>query len=269
MKLNRANQAGYVNYIIIAVVVLIIVIAGLFFLLREDEVVKEVAEPVVTESVPILEPEPEAEAVEPDIAVVEAQPFIGQSLPNMEDSDAVVVEVVQEYLNNQSHRLLTDSNILQKIVLQVDNIAQGKIVYRHSPIDAPNELFSVSQERGEITMSAASKQRFDVYANTLNSVNLNNLVEIYEFFKPLLEEAYAELGYSAQEFEPRLKMAIEHVLAAPEVDEVLELTRPTVAYHFKDSKYEKLSMVHKQMLRMGSDNTRKIKAVLRRFLSYL
>ena len=192
MMTNFLRQSGSTNYIFIAVVVLLILIIAAFFLFEDKD---EVASPSVVK--PASQPikEPELEIVEPVIKKVEEKPLIDAQLPSIEDSDSMLVELVKEHLSSQSQRLLADSNILQKIVLQIDNIAQGKIIYRHSPINAPNELFSITQNGNRLQMSAESMQRFDVYADTLSSVSMEKLRAIYEFFKPLLVEAYGELGY--------------------------------------------------------------------------
>jgi hypothetical protein len=49
------------------------------------------------------------------------------------------------------------------------------------------------------------------------------------------------------------------VLATPEIEEPIALTRKSVMYKYADPQLEQLTPMQKQLLRMGPDNIRRIK----------
>jgi hypothetical protein len=53
------------------------------------------------------------------------------------------------------------------------------------------------------------------------------------------------------------------VLATPELDTAVELVQPKVMYKFADPTLEALPPLQKQLIRMGPDHVRRIKAYLR------
>ncbi len=56
---------------------------------------------------------------------------------------------------------------------------------------------------------------------------------------------------------------IDHLLAAPEVQEPLRLVQPKVLYEYADPRLETLSAGQKILVRVGSENAAKLKAKLR------
>ena len=81
---------------------------------------------------------------------------------------------------------------------------------------------------------------------------------------PLLDKAFTELGYPNITFNQRLQQAIKVLLATPIIEEPIELYSISVNYKFVDPKLEALPDAQKLLIRMGPDNTRKLKKVLRR-----
>jgi hypothetical protein len=51
------------------------------------------------------------------------------------------------------------------------------------------------------------------------------------------------------------------------VEGAIRLTRPLLSYEFEDQELESLSMLEKQLLRMGPENTQKIQAGLQPLLN--
>lgn len=78
---------------------------------------------------------------------------------------------------------------------------------------------------------------------------------MYRDFKSLIQQVYLEFGYPAdRRLEDIFLKAAAQILAAPIVDSLIDLVRPSVYYKFADEKLEALSPVAKQMLHMGPDN---------------
>jgi hypothetical protein len=53
---------------------------------------------------------------------------------------------------------------------------------------------------------------------------------------------------------------LDVILATPEIDDPIPLQHKSVMYTYADPELEKLPSVQKQLLRMGPENTRRIKA---------
>ena len=77
--------------------------------------------------------------------------------------------------------------------------------------------------------------------------------------RPLIQQAYKEIGYPDKDFDETLALAIDHLLMTPTPDEYLELNGETVSYKYVDSGLESLSAAQKQFMRLGSENVQKVK----------
>ena len=77
--------------------------------------------------------------------------------------------------------------------------------------------------------------------------------------KPLISEAYKELGYHAEDFDAVILSALDSVLATPEVPGRVLLKRPVVMYEYLDPEYEALNGFQKLILRTGPRNGRLLK----------
>jgi hypothetical protein len=108
-------------------------------------------------------------------------------------------------------------------------------------------------------MNPVSYQRYDGYAETIASLDTPTLVETFHTLRPLYEEAYGQLGLNPDDFDNALIRALDRVLATPEIEEPIALTRKSVMYKYADPQLEELTPMQKQLLRMGPDNIRRIK----------
>ena len=94
-------------------------------------------------------------------------------------------------------------------------------------------------------------------------MDASELASVYGNAKPLLDEAFAELGYPDQSFEDVLARAVRVLLATPVVDGRIELRADSVNYTYVDARLESLSLPQKQLLRTGPENTRKVQEKLK------
>jgi len=92
-------------------------------------------------------------------------------------------------------------------------------------------------------------------------------------YYPQFQQAYAALGYPRLYFNDRLVDVIDQLLATPvptgpvavrrlEAKGPIESARPGAYYEFVDPAYEALPAGQKLMLRLGADNTLRLKAKL-------
>ena len=113
-----------------------------------------------------------------------------------------------------------------------------------------------------IKWDETSSRRFSLYVDLLRSVDSDTLVSWYYELKPLVDEAYRELGYPNEDFTDILQESMTNVLDMDIPKERLELTRSSVMYQYKNEEIEKLDDAEKLMLRLGKENLLVIKSVL-------
>lgn len=164
---------------------------------------------------------------------------------------------------------LSGDQLLQKIVLQVDNISRGDLIYQHSPLVAPTGSLSViaTQEEDVYLLDNSSYSRYNLYADFVENVDQELLIAFYRYYEPLLDQAYIKLGNEPGRFRSVLVDALELIQGTPAVEGEIRLTRPLLSYEFEDQVLESLSMAEKQLLRMGPENTRKIQTGLQPLLN--
>lgn len=213
----------------------------------------------VSVPVPVQSSGPEQAAVEP--ALPEAI-----ELPALNDSDAFVLEQVAGLENGTDIlQQLSTGQTVRKFVTLIDNMGRGDLPVRDFPALGPRSDIKVSERGDELfVMEPASYARFDEIVDTFTSVRTEDAVAMLALFAPLLESAYAELGYPDSSFGAVLEQAIDNVLNAPQVaDEQIFLVRPSVVYEFANPQIEELSSVEKLMIRMGPDNAVKVQDKVR------
>ena len=98
-----------------------------------------------------------------------------------------------------------------------------------------------------------------------SGADLELVAETYRRFYPLFQESYVRLGYPDGYFNDRAVEVIDHLLLTPEPEGPVRLVRPHVLYEFADAELESLSSGQKLLLRMGNENTARIKRVLIEF----
>ena len=76
-------------------------------------------------------------------------------------------------------------------------------------------------------------------------------------------EAYRELGYPEGDVDAAVQRAIVHLLQTPEIAPDAPIEPSALQYKYSDPRIEGLSAAQKQLLRMGPENVRRIKAKLR------
>jgi hypothetical protein len=157
--------------------------------------------------------------------------------------------------------------MIRRFVVFTDNFAQGLLAYEHSPFVKPNERMSLDETKtvaGQTAVWAWDKktsQRFNVYVDLLRSVNSSTLVNSYFEAKPLIDEAYRELGYEG-DFSVVLQDAINRVLDMEIPNTPMNLTRTSVMYKYNNAELEALADSDKFLLRIGKENLLIIKSLL-------
>lgn len=274
-KSNNSQQLYYAG--IAAVIIVLLVALWWLFAPQQAEPVIQAPAPVevpaVIETEPQPEPEPATDAGEaeaPVTAQTEPAPAVEEPvLPALEQSD---VEVKQRLLALDWRpglaNLFVTEDMLRSLVVQIDNIAQGQLVAGQPVLMPLEQRFSVDE--GEpLLLDQQSFGRYEPYLQLLESVPPQQLIPLFERYEPLLQQAYAELGYPDELFKNKLIAAIDLLLATPQVQYPLKLERPSVVYIFADPAIEQLPAPQKQMIRLGPDNQQRVKALLQRYKQLL
>ena len=104
--------------------------------------------------------------------------------------------------------------------------------------------------------------RYNRIVNAITGIDEDSIVEVYQRFYPLFQEAYVSLGYPNGYFNDRLVEVIDHLVAAPTPAPPIVLKRENVLYTFADPDLEALSAGEKLMIRIGPENAGRVKARL-------
>ena len=193
------------------------------------------------------------------------EPGQKQSLPPLANSDRDVQASLDGLFGGSIDAFLIPQNLIRRFVVTVDNLPRKKVALQLRPLKpVQGELVTSSDSEGrELTLSAENHARYTPVVNLLRNVEAAQLASLYRRYYPLLQEAYADLGYPDGYFNDRLVEVIDHLLATPEIDGPIHLTRPSVYYQFADPALEERSEGQKLLLRMGSGNAALIKDKLR------
>jgi len=209
------------------------------------------------ESLAEVAPEPAQPAeIEPEEPEVD--------LPPLSRSDALVRELLAGLSRHPAMTsLLLSDELVRKIVTAIVNVAEGDHPARHFPYLAPDEAYEVVHRPPQVFVDPQSYHRYDVLVAGLESLSSAGVAKLYQQTLPLALEAYRELGYLDQPFEAIFAKAIDVLLRTPVVEGRIALNADSVNYTYVDRRLEALAPAQKQLLRMGSQNARKVQSKLR------
>jgi len=164
---------------------------------------------------------------------------------------------------------LKNKDMIRKYVAVIDNIADGMSPRSHLGFLSPRGGFEVIKRGKKYYLSPASYSRYNLSAEVFESLDTKECAKLYWELKPLIQEAYFELGYPNQDFHDTLFTAAVELLKTPVVEGDILVEKKVVTYIMVDPKLENLSESQKHFLRMGPRNIRKIQKKLREFAQVL
>lgn len=263
---SRDNKPVVIMFII--VLVAIVGVVGYFVTSSKSEPqvaekieIPKVVEPVKPEPVPEPEPEPEpptAPVIE--VPVEEEEPeFV---LPLLDDSDQLIRDGAVSLTRHEGvNAWLAPNQLIRKFVAFTDNVAHGQVAREPVRSLAPEGPFLVQKiDEETFELDPASYDRYTPFVEIAVSVDARRAAEFYHLLRPLVQIAYAELGYGKQSFDDVMFQATGRLLETPVIEGQIRLVRPVVMYKYEDPKLESLSAAQKQLIRMGPGNTRLLQA---------
>ena len=157
---------------------------------------------------------------------------------------------------------LVNDRLLRRFVAAVDAVAGG-----YSPRDEiefmrPVQPFLVREDEGRLVIAGGSFHRYDIAAEVFASFEIDSALTLYDRFRPQLEAIYQETGWASENFDSRLREAVDHLLEYAVEGGQYEVEQRTIVYAFADDHLERLSSAQKQLVRMGSTNARKVQGKL-------
>lgn len=185
-------------------------------------------------------------------------------LPPLDSSDALLRTLAATLSSNPAWAkwLLTD-RLARRFVASVDNVAEGRSPKPHLGVLAPSGEFKAKERRDAATIDPASYRRYDVVADVIASLDVKGSARLYQETRPLLRDAYKQLGYPDRNFDDTLAKAIRQLLATPEPAGDVALRPAVKSWKLADPALEELAPAQKHLLRMGPENEKKIKQKLR------
>jgi len=113
-----------------------------------------------------------------------------------------------------------------------------------------------------IVVEPSSYRRYDLPAQVFASLDTDGVVALYRELKPLIDEAYGEIGPRGRSFDSRLDAAFDQLLAVPVLTRPARVNQQVVTYAWADEELELMSAAQRHLLRMGPDNVSLIQGKL-------
>jgi len=289
------TNSSKASWPLIAFIIFVVIAIGLAWQFTGNKADLVIVDKPTPATQPIIEPVIEKEVIvsepvieEPELVIVEKRIEPTESpLPSLNESDDwLKLKLPEITWRKELLTLVVDDDMVRRFVVFTDNFSQGIIAYEHSPFVLPKVKFTpktdrvnfhaVTQEQGTspdvIQGSMQGKQnvwqwdessskRFSLYIDLLRSMDSDSLVQWYADIKPLIDEAYKELGYE-DDFTRTLQDAITRVLDMELPKSSMALIQPSVTYKFANPTLEALPDTDKLLLRLGKENLLVIKSVL-------
>ena len=240
----------------------------------EFELMGVIPEQIVVENTATEARTPTAEIPQTTTASAAAQPQVASeaqqqpvevakpkapSLPNLDASDALVRQLVQEKQSSEGlNQWLKLDDLIRRSASFMDGLARGSVSEKIFPLGSPEGTFTTHKQDNNLWLNAGNYERYNTVVNIILSIDMKMMAQFFHRIRPLLETAFAELGYRPRQMDGIILQTIDNILTTPVIVEPLQLTRDSVAYKFADPDLESLMPLQKQLLRAGPENTRRI-----------
>ncbi|MDX1385570.1 MAG: DUF3014 domain-containing protein, partial [Thermoanaerobaculia bacterium] len=142
------------------------------------------------------------------------------------------------------------------------NIDTGAWPASHLRSLAPQGAYRAVEVNGTLQPDPANSLRHEALVQVFTAVDPNAAAAVVRRIRPLLQEAYADLGYPDGDFEEALEGAVSRLLATPIPERPPALEKMVTSYRYVDPELEALDPAQKAFLRMGSENMRKVRSQL-------
>lgn len=188
------------------------------------------------------------ELAEPLLPLNESDPQISESLAGLLGS-----ETVQNYL--------VKSEVISRMVTTLDSLTSRQVPPLINPVKAVPGKLVVESDGDQLVLSPDNFARYDGYIQTLQNTDSRELLDLFERYEPLFQQAWIDNGGEGL-FTDRLIEVIDELLDTPDVPGPVYLTKPEAVYVFDDPVLESMTAGQKLLVRMGSVNAVVVKQKL-------
>jgi Protein of unknown function (DUF3014) len=211
---------------------------------------------------PVTQPQPD----QPQLAAPSSVPAEFGPVPPLDQSDAFLRALVRQ-LSSRPELLawLATDNLARQFTVVVDKIAIGTSPAKEMKAAAPSGSFATLGAGTALRIDPKSYERYNTFAQVVDSIDTEGAARAYRRVRPLLQEAFAELGYTDITFDERFALALGRLVDTPVPDGPVYLRPTSVTYQFADPDLEALSSAQKHLLRMGPQNMRLVQNKIRQF----
>lgn len=224
----------------------------------EQPVVEAAIEPPPVPEASIPEPEPEPEPT-PDTKPAPQSVMKAPKLPKLDNSDEFVRERILLIKHKPDLELwLNTDDLIRRTSSYLDGLSRGVVLSKIFPLSAPKGNFTTHRDGTVIWLNAGNYERYNDTVAVLSTLDMNSMAQMFHFVRPLLESAFAEMGYRPRQMDGIILQAIDNILQTPVIAEPIQLTRDSVTYKYADPELEALLPIQKQLLRTGPENTQRL-----------
>lgn len=199
---------------------------------------------------------PVAEFVEPVIIEVVLEPL---DLSDKAIKQGLITALRAPLLST----LIVNDSILANMVASVNNTAQGTLPENVSLLTPPATEFSVFKQADNQFITPESFTRYNVYAQTFAEIETEDMLALLDQYEPQIMAQFEQIALPNAQFTSTLINAINRLLDTPTVNLPIPVISDSAMYKFANPQLEALLPAQKQLLRMGPDNMRLVKAKLR------
>jgi hypothetical protein len=196
----------------------------------------------------------------------EAQQPIALPLPEtLDQADAYLDERLAQLIARRDLLDLVNLNyFIQKLVLFIDHLPEKSLPRLHLPIMSPKPGFVTDSSGERQVIGKRNARRYLPYVELVEDIPDAPLLQLYRGLYPLFQQAYREAGDPNGHFNDRLILVIDDLLQTPEPTEPIPVVHHISRFKYADESLESRSAGQKILLRMGVENSRRVKEKLRR-----
>lgn len=193
-----------------------------------------------------------------------AVPTEAIDLPPLDESDGLIRDMVKMLSAHPGLAVwLAGDQLARTFAAVVDNISGGQTPVRHLRRLTPQGKFQADMRNGQFVIDPQTYARYDGFAAVVDSIDAEGTARAYRQLKPLLTQAYRELGHPDGNFDEALAKAVREILETPIVEGPVTLKEGVLSYEYADASLEARSNAQKQLMRMGPANVKIVQAKVR------
>ena len=187
-----------------------------------------------------------------------------EALPSLAVSDTAMRNAMAKLINEKTIlQYFYPNEIIRRLVVSIDNLPRESVSAQLLPLKPVGGQFLVKETDNTINLDAANYQRYTPYVDLIQNLDTKKMVAVYQYFYPLFQQQYQELGYPEGYFNDRFIVVMDYMINLADVSGPLPLVQKHVLYQYADPDKESMSAGAKLLTRMGHENALKIRDKLR------